>query len=262
MLVSHQYNGTGFFQATFCKHSRVEAVHIMAEYVSQGIDGFLMNDNDPTRPMVMYYHNLIMQYAEQGDVQSVRHNLRLVKGSPGALARALHLGALGDGRVLKVLLEAAGTAATAELKNYRNNHTVRLSWKLGVCSTAPRRGCRSGPTCCKRCSQSHPAGNGHAGRTTIWDQYSTSLCRVPTHLLPSAPRRRHAPGHDKGGPADKHWKTVVSHPKLLSLLAEYDVAGAPPRGLKRAKAIVEKCGDWFTPENLMAKGSAAGGLCR
>ena len=40
------------------------------------------------------------------------------------------------------------------------------------------------------------------------------------------------------------------------------VAGAPPRGLKRAKAIVEKCGDWFTPENLMAKGSAAGGLCR
>ena len=34
----------------------------MTEYVSQG-DGFLMNDNDPTRPMVMYYHNLIMQYA-------------------------------------------------------------------------------------------------------------------------------------------------------------------------------------------------------
>ena len=86
----------------------------MTEYVSQG-DGFLMNDNDPTRPMVMYYHNLIMQYAEQGDVQSVRHNLRLVKGSPGALARALHRAALGDGRVLKVLLEAAGTAATAEL---------------------------------------------------------------------------------------------------------------------------------------------------
>ena len=82
----------------------------MTEYVSQG-DGFLMNDNDPTRPMVMYYHNLIMQYAEQGDVQSVRHNLRLVKGSPGALARALHRAALGDGRVLKVLLEAAGTAA-------------------------------------------------------------------------------------------------------------------------------------------------------
>ena len=54
----------------------------------------------------------------------------------------------------------------------------------------------------------------------------------------------------------------MSHPKLLSLLAEYDVAGAPPRGLKRAKAIVEQCGDWFTPENLMAKGSAAGGLCR
>ena len=54
----------------------------------------------------------------------------------------------------------------------------------------------------------------------------------------------------------------VARPKLLSLLAEYDVAGAPPRGLKRAKAIVEKCGDWFTPENLMAKGSAAGGLCR
>ena len=86
----------------------------MTEYVSQG-DGFLMNDNDPTRPMVMYYHNLIMQYAEQGDVQSVRHNLRLVKGSSGALARALHRAALGDGRVLKVLLEAAGTAATAEL---------------------------------------------------------------------------------------------------------------------------------------------------
>ena len=54
----------------------------------------------------------------------------------------------------------------------------------------------------------------------------------------------------------------MARPKLLSLLAEYDVAGAPPRGLKRAKAIVEKCGDWFTPENLMAKGSAAGGLCR
>ena len=86
----------------------------MTEYVSQG-DGFLMNDNDPTRPMVMYYHNLIMQYAERGDVQSVRHNLRLVKGSSGALARALHRAALGDGRVLKVLLEAAGTAATAEL---------------------------------------------------------------------------------------------------------------------------------------------------
>ena len=86
----------------------------MAEYVSQG-DGFLMNDNDPTRPMVMYYHGLIMQYAERGDVQSVRHNLRLVKDSPGALGRALHRAALGDGSVLKVLLEAAGTAVTAEV---------------------------------------------------------------------------------------------------------------------------------------------------
>ena len=84
-------------------HSRVEAVHDMTEYVSQG-DGFLMDDNDPSRPMVMYYHNLIMQYAEQGDVQSVRHNLRLVKDSPGALGRALHRAALGDGSVLKVLL--------------------------------------------------------------------------------------------------------------------------------------------------------------
>ena len=47
----------------------VEAVQDMTEYVSQG-DGFLMNDNDPTRPMVMYYHNLIMQYAE--DVRQSR----------------------------------------------------------------------------------------------------------------------------------------------------------------------------------------------
>ena len=73
--------------------------------------------------MVMYYHNLILQYAEQGDVQSVRHNLRLVKDSPGALGRALHRAALGDGSVLKVLLEAAGTAVTAEV-----NTRCELGW--------------------------------------------------------------------------------------------------------------------------------------
>ncbi len=64
--------GHGFFPGDFGSAicTRAARLFTMTEYVSQG-DGFLMNDNDPTRPMVMYYHNLIMQYAEQGDVQSV-----------------------------------------------------------------------------------------------------------------------------------------------------------------------------------------------
>ena len=60
-------------------HSRVEAVHDMTDYVSQG-DGFLMDDNDPSRPMVMYYHGLIMQYAERGDVQSVWSRSSYLRG--------------------------------------------------------------------------------------------------------------------------------------------------------------------------------------